>query len=329
MSSCKDMNLNSINLNNINLNTIDSNFSNSIINNTNFNKYVIIGSIFIFLLILIIFTDINRYIGYLIHNRTISPYLVNLFNHPLKKSYSLSIKLEKQSNNGKIILSGFDRIVPLIKPIDRIFEVEYLLEEIRNMENINNDTSEVLGDPITSDGHNYSFQIRLFNCKTKYSKYAPKCLKFVDSIATELKCKAIGVSIGVFEPNTWLKLHVGFAGYSEYITRAIIGIDCPENICALHICNGDIIIMKNGKMITFDDCSMHEAWNCSNTKKRTAIIFDLWTGEGFSDGKQALDDITKNLDTNHQVLKNPIRKKISLDTIKIIRDVINNGQEPN
>ena len=87
--------------------------------------------------------------------------------------------------------------------------------------------------------------------------------------------------------------------------------------------------IKNGKMITFDDCSMHEAWNCSNTKKRTAIIFDLWTGEGFSDGEQALDDITKNLDTNHRILEFPIRKKISLDTIKIIRDVINNGKEPN
>ena len=83
--------------------------------------------------------------------------------------------------------------------------------------------------------------IRIFNCNSKYTQYAPKCLELIDSIANELNCKAIGISIAIMEPNTWIKFHEGFVGYGEYITRGIIGIDCPDNLCALHISNGNII----------------------------------------------------------------------------------------
>ena len=310
--------------------SIDTNLYTTILKNENFYKYVIISCLLIILLILIVFIDINTYIGYLIHNRIISPYLVNLFNHPLKEAYKYSKDLEKNHKiNKNIDMGGFNRITPLIKRLDKIYDVSPLLEEIKSIQLKTNDTSKALGDPIVNAGNKYSYYIRIFNCNSKYTQYAPKCLELIDSIANELNCKAIGISIAIMEPNTWIKFHEGFVGYGEYITRGIIGIDCPDNLCALHISNGNIINMENGKMITFDDCSMHEAWNCSNTKSRTVIIFDLWTGEGFSDGEQALDDITKNLDTNHQVLKNPIRKKISLNTIKIIRDVINSGKNIN
>ncbi len=253
-----------------------------------------------------------------IHYRCISEYIPIMFNHKLGKVYKNSIQLDKKRKKGeKIFKGGFKRITKFIEPTNELYDVDYLKDEINNIRN--KDSHQRLGESLADVGKKQSWQLRLFNSDTKYSKYGKKCIDFIDNIANSLNKKAISISLAVMYPNTWLKYHEGFWGYGEYITRCMVGIECPKG-CALHVCGDKPLEIKKGKMICFDDCKMHEAWNVSNYE-RIVIIFDLWSNEGFKCGKEGLNDIENKL--NNRKINNEedeLRKKLSLETINIIRN---------
>lgn len=276
--------------------------------------------ILLFILIFIIFyTYIN--LDKLIHERKVHPILLNFFNHPLKESYKYSCDIEyKKKNNLLFNNSGFDRISPLIDPPNKFYNPNHLLNEINDIIKHKNDKR--LGDKLANIGQKKSWQLRLFNEETLYSKFAPKCIDFIDKIAKDMNSHAISISLGLMYPKTWLKYHEGFWGYSEYITRCMIGIKCSNTGCALHEYNKKPYTIQEGKVITFNDCNMHEAWNITN-QKRIVLIFDLWNNEGFDNNKNAIKQIKENV-LNRKILCNEDfkRKETSLKTLITVKKLL-------
>ena len=64
---------------------------------------------------------------------------------------------------------------------------------------------------------------------------------------------------------------------------------------------------------------MHEAWNLSG-ENRIVLIFDLWNNDGFSNNKNALNEI-KTILNNRLILteEDKKRKQTSLRTIQTIK----------
>ena len=71
--------------------------------------------------------------------------------------------------------------------------------------------------------------------------------------------------------NTHILPHRGYC-WGNYL-RAHLGLVVPEGDCALKVKN-QIYRWQQGKVLTFDDGKMHEAWN--NTEQdRIVLLFDL------------------------------------------------------
>lgn len=281
------------------------------------NRYLI--TVFVLMLIAIL---LYLNIDMMIHNRYIHPYLLKIFKHPLYDAYNHSIKIENMKKNNQLNSnSGFDRIVDLIKPPNKIYDVSNLNDEVYYISNL--DKHERLGESLAISGKKKAWQLRLFNENTKYTKYASKCIKLVDQIANDLNSEAISISLAFMYPKTWLKYHEGFWGYGEYITRCILGIYCVDNKCALHVYDEKPKTISVGKVITFDDCKMHEAWNISN-ENRIVLIFDLWSNKGFSNNKNALNEIRDIINSRLIVTNQDMnRKNLSLKSLDTVSKQMN------
>ncbi len=281
-------------------------------------KYI---AIIIIIIILFSIFYIKHNINIWIHNRQVRPFILKIINHPLYDAYKYSLYLEyNKKHNILKNNSGFNRITPLINAPNKLYNVNDLMQEINNIIIYKN--HERLGDSLAHSGKKKSWQLRLFNTDTIYTKLAPKCIKLVDKISNELNCEAISISLAYMYPNTWLKYHEGFWGYGEYITRCMLGVKCADYGCGLHVYNESPLTIKKGKVISFDDCKMHEAWNLSN-ENRIVLIFDLWNNEGFSNNKNALNEI-KTILNNRLILteEDKKRKQTSLRTIQTIKKQI-------
>lgn len=277
---------------------------------------------FVILLFLLISIIILLYLNLdiLIHHRYIHPYILKIFNHPLYNAYNHSLNIEKMKKNNNLVISGgFTRIAELIQPPSKIYNVSNLMDEINLISDL--EKHERLGNPLSISGKKKSWNLRIFNENTKYTKYAPKCLNIIDNIANDMKSDAISVSLAFMYPKTWLKYHEGFWGYGEYITRCILGVQCVDGKCALHVFNEKPQSISVGKVITFDDCKMHEAWNISD-ENRIVLIFDLCNTNDFNN-KNALSKI-KDIIDNRQINTNGdmYRKNLSLKTIETVKKQI-------
>ena len=60
-------------------------------------------------------------------------------------------------------------------------------------------------------------------------------------------------------PNTHIDLHNGYAGYSDQVLRAHLGLRVPAG-CEIAV-HGEKRSWKAGKWLIFDDTLYHEAWN--------------------------------------------------------------------
>lgn len=267
----------------------------------------------VFLLLILVGIYLNMNMNKLIHQRVLNAYIPTLLNHPLGQAYKESMLSDNENK-----LLGFERISPFIKSNNLKYDVSEIKTEINRI--MYEEPHQRLGQSLTVAGGKRSYQLRLFGTETKYTQFASKCLELVDKIASDLNAQALSVSLAVMYPNTWLKYHEGFWGYSEFVTRAMLGINVPENSCAVHVEKEQPQILEEGKVITFDDCKKHEAWNTSKDQTRVVLIFDL-CNHGVRYGLDGIKDIENTINerkiTNE---KNYDRKKLSLDTIETIKN---------
>ena len=277
---------------------------------------------FVILLFIIISIHILLYLNLdiMIHRRYVHPYILKICNHPLYNAYNHSLNIEKlKKNNNLDVNLGFARISDLIQPSPKIYNVSNLMDEINLISDL--EKHDRLGDPLSISGKKKSWNLRLFNKDTKYTKYAPKCLNIIDIISKDMKSVAISVSLAFMYPKTWLKYHEGFWGYGEYITRCILGVQCDDGKSAIHVFNEKPQSISVGKVITFDDCKMHEAWNISD-ENRIVLIFDLCNKNDFSNNNllSEIKDIIDNrqINTNQDIH----RKNISLKTLETVKKQI-------
>jgi aspartyl/asparaginyl beta-hydroxylase (cupin superfamily) len=98
-----------------------------------------------------------------------------------------------------------------------------------------------------------------------------------------------------------------------------LGITVPKDSCAIHVDGQEPQVLEEGKLVTFDDCKKHEAWNSSD-QTRVVLIFDM-CNHGVRFGLDGLKDVEKTINereiTNE---KNYDRKKLSLQTIETIKN---------
>jgi hypothetical protein len=147
----------------------------------------------------------------------------------------------------------------------------------------------------------------------------------MDSIARLVHADWIAVSLAVMHPHTWLRYHEGFWGYAEYISRSMLGVFGPDEGCAVHVTGSIPQPVVPGKIVTFDDSQMHEAYNISD-EMRICLIFDLHCASdgGFRRGRNGLTDIANAVHSrDEQYVDDRKRKEVSLKTIDTIANMIN------
>ena len=175
-----------------------------------------------------------------------------------------------------------------------------------------------LGDPLKLAGSKQSYHIRLLGMATDYTKHFSKSLQLLDEIAAEAGAEVSGVSLGIMQPYTWLKYHEGFWGYAQYVTRAVMGVEGPEMGASVKVFNDTPLSVQPGRITTFDDCKMHEAWN-SSPIRRIALIFDMHAKGSISRGRQGIEELMKRL-PNIEYMDSEMqdRIKVSIETAETI-----------
>jgi len=105
-------------------------------------------------------------------------------------------------------------------------------------------------------------------------------------------------SLSKLTPGTKLEPHQGWAKLSNYVLRCQYGIIVGKN-CILG-CENEVEIMKENKIIVFDDSKMHYAQNNGN-QDRIILILDIerpdFVKKGISDieNTDELNDFIKNM----------------------------------
>ncbi|MGE0562684.1 MAG: aspartyl/asparaginyl beta-hydroxylase domain-containing protein [Flavobacteriales bacterium] len=101
----------------------------------------------------------------------------------------------------------------------------------------------------------------LDNCKR-----CPKTFELLKKIP-----ELVTAQFSVLEPNTKIDAH---KGYTRMVLRNHLALKVPsKELCKLKIENEEHS-WEEGKVITFDDSKVHEAWNFSN-EPRMVLMFDV------------------------------------------------------
>jgi ornithine lipid ester-linked acyl 2-hydroxylase len=89
---------------------------------------------------------------------------------------------------------------------------------------------------------------------------------------TSLKISTAGFSC--LAPGVVITPHTGYHGYSDRIFRVHLALIVPsDGDCALHVA-GVTKAWQEGRVLAFDDTSMHEAWNRGSTS-RVVLLLDV------------------------------------------------------
>ncbi|MBL4594248.1 MAG: aspartyl/asparaginyl beta-hydroxylase domain-containing protein [Flavobacteriales bacterium] len=102
----------------------------------------------------------------------------------------------------------------------------------------------------------------------------------------------ITAQFSVLSPNTKVEPH---KGYTTMVLRNHLALEIPsQKLCRIKV-EDEETSWTEGKLVTFDDSKMHEAWNLSD-KRRIVLMIDVANPDGEYSGKQINRYKIENID---------------------------------
>lgn len=102
----------------------------------------------------------------------------------------------------------------------------------------------------------------------------------------------VTAQFSVLNPNTKVDPHYG---YTTMVLRNHLALEIPsQKLCKIKVENEETS-WEEGKIITFDDSKLHEAWNLSN-KRRIVLMIDVAKPNGIYSGDQINKYKIENID---------------------------------
>mgnify|MGYP001339692518 FL=1 len=187
----------------------------------------------------------------------------NVFQKPLIYCPGLTDKPWHNTENLDWIMeieSKSDLIGKELKGLNDNFN---LFKEYREPGN-KNESYRVLHDEGTWNVYYFYFEHKRFD---KNCDLCPETAQLLDNLPfrTGLAC------FSTLSPGTHIPKH---NGYFNFILRAHLGLDLPENDCKLRV-GTESRNWEKGKCFIFDDTFDHEVWNNSNLP-RTVLMIDFY-----------------------------------------------------
>ncbi len=142
-------------------------------------------------------------------------------------------------------------------------------------------------------------QIPLIRNGAIVEEFASRCPRTMEAVKKldfpKLSLVSPTLCFSILEPNSRITPHSGITNARMIAHLPLI---VPEN-CALRV-GGEVREWETGKLMAFDDMTVHEAWNDSD-RLRVVLIADLWRPELSQAERLGITQLMHCRDVGHEI----------------------------